>query len=163
MLNCKRFRVCLYRLVLLKSILEAKIHKDKMKMLFAFEQLIINTEDPDGTYYEEGNEEDNDYKEYEEKRQKLLKDIEEEEDPYMKEQLMQLYDPTMGQNQNGMLEAEAYFENAEDIINEEEYEESICVDHRDVKGKSTMGQEDDDLLVLKELQVDGNRKQEEPV
>jgi hypothetical protein len=67
-----------------------------MKMLFAFEQLIINTEDPDGTYYEEGNEEDNDYKEYEEKRQKLLKDIEEEEDPYMKEQLMQLYDPTMG-------------------------------------------------------------------
>jgi hypothetical protein len=101
-----------------------------MKMLFAFEQLIINTEDPDGTYYEEGNE-DTDYREYEEKRQKLLKDIEEEEDPYMKEQLMQLYDPTIGQNQNGMMEAEAYFENAEDIINEEEYEESICVDNRD--------------------------------
>jgi hypothetical protein len=38
-----------------------------------------------------------------------------------------------------MLEAEAYFENAEDIINEEEYEESICVDNRDLKGKSTMG------------------------
>jgi len=40
--------------------------------------LIINTEDPDGTYYEEGNEDDADYKEYEEKRQKLLRDIEEE-------------------------------------------------------------------------------------
>ena len=47
-------------------------------MLYAFEQLIINTEDPDGTYYEEGNEDDADYKEYEEKRQKLLRDIEEE-------------------------------------------------------------------------------------
>jgi len=48
---------------------------------------------------------------------------------------MQLYDPTLGQNQ---MEAEAYFENAEDIINEEEYEESICVDNRDAKGKSAM-------------------------
>jgi len=36
------------------------------------------------------------------------------------------------------MEAEAYFENAEDIINEEEYEESICVDTRDAKGKSTI-------------------------
>ncbi len=51
MLNCKRFRVHFYRLVLLKSILEAKIHKEKMQMLFAFEQLIINTEDPDDSEY----------------------------------------------------------------------------------------------------------------
>jgi hypothetical protein len=27
-----------------------------------------------------------------------------------------------------MVQAEAFFENAEDIINEEEYEESICAD-----------------------------------
>jgi hypothetical protein len=29
------------------------VHKEKMQMLFAFEQLIINTEDPDASDYDE--------------------------------------------------------------------------------------------------------------
>jgi hypothetical protein len=60
-----------------------------------------------------------------------MKEIEKESDPYMKEQLMDLYNP-MGQG--GMVQAEAFFENAEDIINEEEYEESIIVDQPTARG-----------------------------
>ena len=44
MINRIRFRNCLYRLILLQNIVENKIYKEKMQMLFAFEQLIINTE-----------------------------------------------------------------------------------------------------------------------
>ena len=55
-------------------------------MLYAFEQLIINTEDPEQTYDQE--QEENDVIEYEAKRENLLKEIEAETDPYMKEQLM---------------------------------------------------------------------------
>lgn len=54
MLSRKRFKVALYKMVLLKNIVENKVHKEKMAMLFAFEQLIINTEDPNeeaGEYY----------------------------------------------------------------------------------------------------------------
>jgi len=46
----------------------------------------------------------------------------------MKEQLLQLYSQPlkmMGLKSPDMIEAEAFFENADDIINEEEYEESI--------------------------------------
>jgi hypothetical protein len=46
----------------------------------------------------------------------------------MKEQLMQLYSQPlkmMGLKGPDMIEAEAFFENTDDIINEEEYEESI--------------------------------------
>ena len=54
MLSRKHFRLSLYKLMLLKNIVENKVHKEKMQMLYAFEQLIINTEDenePD--YYDE--------------------------------------------------------------------------------------------------------------
>ena len=40
-----KFRMALYKLILLKNIIETKVHKEKMQTLFAFEQLIINTED----------------------------------------------------------------------------------------------------------------------
>ena len=46
MISRNNFRVSLYKLILLKNIIDTKIHKEKMQMLFAFEQLIINTEDP---------------------------------------------------------------------------------------------------------------------
>lgn len=46
MIARNNFRVSLYKLILLKNILDTKLHKEKMQMLFAFEQLIINTEDP---------------------------------------------------------------------------------------------------------------------
>jgi hypothetical protein len=46
MIARNNFRVNLYKLILLKNILDTKLHKEKMQMLFAFEQLIINTEDP---------------------------------------------------------------------------------------------------------------------
>jgi hypothetical protein len=42
----------------LKNIIETKVHKEKMQMLFAFEQLIINTEDPDESDYDEEQEKD---------------------------------------------------------------------------------------------------------
>ena len=45
MLSRKRFRLSLYKLMLLKNIIENKVHKEKMQVLYAFEQLIINTED----------------------------------------------------------------------------------------------------------------------
>lgn len=54
MLARKHFRISLYKLMLLKNILENKVHKEKMQMLYAFEQLIINTEDEeDQDYYNE--------------------------------------------------------------------------------------------------------------
>jgi hypothetical protein len=40
-----RFRNALYKLIIFRNIIENKIHKEKMAMLFAFEQLIINTEE----------------------------------------------------------------------------------------------------------------------
>jgi len=41
-------------MMLLKNIIENKVHKEKMQMLYAFEQMIINTEDEeDEDYYDE--------------------------------------------------------------------------------------------------------------
>ena len=40
-----RFRQALYKLILFKNIVETKVHKERMQLLFAFEQMIINTED----------------------------------------------------------------------------------------------------------------------
>lgn len=34
-------------MILVKNLIQAKVHKEQMRMLFAFEQLIMNTEDPD--------------------------------------------------------------------------------------------------------------------
>ena len=45
MINRIRFRNALYKLIVFKNIVENKIHKEKMATLFAFEQLIINTEE----------------------------------------------------------------------------------------------------------------------
>jgi len=54
MLARKRFRLSLYKLMLFKNIIENKVHKEKMQMLYAFEQMIINTEDEnDQEYYDE--------------------------------------------------------------------------------------------------------------
>jgi hypothetical protein len=40
-----RFRTALYKLIIFRNIIENKMHKEKMAKLFAFEQLIINTEE----------------------------------------------------------------------------------------------------------------------
>ena len=54
MIARKNFRINLYKLMLFKNIVENKVHKEKMQMLYAFEQMIINTEDEnDEEYYEE--------------------------------------------------------------------------------------------------------------
>jgi hypothetical protein len=45
MLNRIRFRTCLYKLILFRNIVDQKVHKENMCLLFAFEQLIINTEE----------------------------------------------------------------------------------------------------------------------
>ncbi len=48
--------MALYKLILLKNIIDNKVHKEKMSMLYAFEQIIINTEDMeygDEDYYGE--------------------------------------------------------------------------------------------------------------
>ena len=44
MIARNNFRVALYKLILLKNILDTKVHKVKVKLLDAFEKLIINTE-----------------------------------------------------------------------------------------------------------------------
>ena len=95
-------------------------------MLFAFEQLIINTED-----LNDADEQDEEYGDEmtqaemvaEEKRRAMIKEIEKETDPFLRAQLLELYDPMM--QGNGMVKAEAFFENADDIINEEDCEESV--------------------------------------
>jgi len=45
MISRIRFRHSLYKMILFKSIVENKVHKEKMTILYAFEQLIINTEE----------------------------------------------------------------------------------------------------------------------
>lgn len=45
MIARNNFRVALYKLILLKNIVDTKVHKERMQVLYAFEQLIINTED----------------------------------------------------------------------------------------------------------------------
>ena len=49
MIARNNFRVALYKLILLKNIVETKMHKERMQMLYAFEQLIINTEGLDSS------------------------------------------------------------------------------------------------------------------
>ena len=54
MISRKNFRINLYKMMLFKNIVENKVHKEKMTMLYAFEQLIINTEDGEAdSYYDE--------------------------------------------------------------------------------------------------------------
>ena len=45
MLSRIHFRNNLYKLILFRNIVENKVHKEKMGMLYAFEQFIINTEE----------------------------------------------------------------------------------------------------------------------
>lgn len=47
--------------------------------------------------------------------------LESEDDPYLREQLIALYNPLY----KGMQDAEQYFQNTDDIINEEDLEESV--------------------------------------
>lgn len=45
MIARQRFRHHLYKLLVFRNIVEMKQHKEKMAMLYGFEQLIINTEE----------------------------------------------------------------------------------------------------------------------
>lgn len=45
MIARSRFRECLYKLIVFRNLVETKVHKEKMAMLYGFEQLIINTEE----------------------------------------------------------------------------------------------------------------------
>lgn len=125
MLARNNFRVALYKLILLKNIVETKMHKERMQMLYAFEQLIINTEDLDETNVE-GQEDDNEAANFIEQsgltKEQIQEVLESEQDPYLRKQLEELYNPLF----QGLNEAEQYFENTEDIINEEDLEESVC-------------------------------------
>ena len=56
-------------------------------------------------------------------REQIEEVLANETDPYLRQQLEELYNPLMF---NGLNEAEQYFENTEDIINEEDLEESVC-------------------------------------
>ena len=44
MINRLRFKKCLYRMILLRSLIEIKLHKEKMTKLFAFESFVYNLE-----------------------------------------------------------------------------------------------------------------------
>jgi hypothetical protein len=81
MIARNNFRVSLYKLILLKNILDTKLHKEKMQMLFAFEQLIINTEDPEDAEEEKLDFTDN-------QQAELQRMLEAEDDPYLREQIM---------------------------------------------------------------------------
>lgn len=81
MIARNNFRVCLYKLILLKNILDTKMHKEKMQMLFAFEQLIINTEDPN-------DQTQNDVQYFDDQQAELQKMLQDEDDPYLREQIM---------------------------------------------------------------------------
>ena len=91
-------------------------------MLYAFEQLIINTEElgEEGDYYRE---EDTQFIDGRTplSQSQIQEILETENDPFLREQLQQLYNPLY----KGMHDAEQYFQNSEDIINEEDFEESI--------------------------------------
>lgn len=80
MIARNNFRVCLYKLILLKNILDTKLHKEKMQMLFAFEQLIINTEDPN-------DQTQNDVQYFDDEQAELQKMLQAEDDPYLREQI----------------------------------------------------------------------------
>ena len=58
MLARNNFRVALYKLILVKNIVETKMHKERMQMLYAFEQLIINTEEMGATEGDQSQEEE---------------------------------------------------------------------------------------------------------
>eukprot|EP00347_Sterkiella_histriomuscorum_P006696 403351785 len=109
MIARKNFRINLYKLMLFKNIVENKVHKEKMQMLYAFEQMIINTEDEnDEEYYEEmyGAED------YDQDNMPLGAGA---GYPYLSRQF-----PPMQRVPN---EAD-YLSNPSDIIDEEEYEDS---------------------------------------
>jgi hypothetical protein len=147
MISRKRFRLSLYKLMLLKNLVENKVHKEKMQMLYAFEQMIINTEDegePD--YYDDayGDEEYPDERgpsKYMNEEGRILEDSkedDEDEDCYDDEEgdiddrdaatmaALEYYKrhkmfPPM---QRIPVEAE-YMSNPSDVIDEEEFEESV--------------------------------------
>ncbi len=110
MIARKNFRLSLYKLMLLKNIVENKVHKEKMQMLYAFEQLIINTEDEDDQdYYDEayGDEEYGD----------------EDDGPMGGAGFAGMQNRRFPLQQRVPVEAE-YLSNPSDIIDEEEYEDS---------------------------------------
>ena len=92
MIARNNFRVALYKLILLKNIVETKMHKERMQMLYAFEQFIINTEDPEGSEMEGEHDEsgitgDDQTKFIEQSgltREQILEVLENEKDPYLR-------------------------------------------------------------------------------
>jgi hypothetical protein len=45
MLNRLKFRRNLFKLLILKNVIETKVHKENMVKMFVFERLIANTEE----------------------------------------------------------------------------------------------------------------------
>lgn len=139
MLARKRFRLSLYKLMLLKNLLENKVHKEKMQMLFAFEQMIINTEDVDNDpdYYDEvygdennAGDEDRDYDDGQGGDEGLDGYGDEEDDMDLNDRDLPLAALSYYQRykkfppmQRIPIEAE-YMSNPSDVIDEEEFEDS---------------------------------------
>lgn len=130
--------------MLLKNIVENKVHKEKMQMLYAFEQMIINTEDEnDPDYYDEeyGEEGEEDPNRIAEDSKEDEEDYDEEEDsaeggisgPSMKEKQEMAMAALHYYRKHKMfppmsripIEAE-YMSNPSDVIDEEEFEESVA-------------------------------------
>lgn len=98
------FRVALYKLILIKNIVETKMHKERMQCLYAFEQLIINTEEMEDTE-RRGRDEDDEEEEHDEMqtrfieqqtgltREQIQEVLANETDPYLRQQLEDLYNP----------------------------------------------------------------------
>ena len=123
MISRIRFRTALYKLIIFRNIIENKMHKEKMAQLFAFEQLIINTE--------EAQEEE----EMRQQEEELLS-LQNLDEQGMKEQIMKLTNVSSSTSsyilqalmaaQEREQEDEKPFQlNAADIIQEDEYEESV--------------------------------------
>ena len=116
-------------------------------MLYAFEQLIINTEDFDSEeeYYNQDGGQGTKFIEVKDalNQRQIQELLEAETDPFLREQLEQLYNPLY----NGMHDPEQYFQNSEDIINEEDFEESVDESRR----QSPLKQSQAKLEKLEEL------------
>ena len=132
MLNRKKFRLGLYKLMLLKNIIENKIQKERMYLLYAFEQMVINTEDEnnDPEYYDEmyGGEDDSG----------------EEQSQMLMEGDFSNYQPRLGQYPSGTMfqrypgETD-YFSYPSDVIDEVECEETEDEDEKETAKSENIG------------------------
>lgn len=85
--------------------------------------------------------------------------LESEDDPYLRDQIMQLYNPFY----KGMQDPEQYFQNTDDIINEEDLEESVDESRRqspDLKRTTSKKDPSQKVQPMKENSVTEDKKQE---